>query len=156
VTSRTSRSRLGGSPGILEVVGVSLQEQRPLTGRGKRDEGLVGLDRGGESRPGLALDHALGQFQHAAEGLVGSNDHVLVVQLHDPVHGRLEDEAEALLRVAQGLVGPLETRECLVCLAEGRLLGFERVLRIARCLGAPKLVHQDPKRDGHPEHVDQP
>ena len=92
----------------LEVDRVTLALERALPGHRERREVVVGLDRGRERGPGLALDERLRELDHLAEGAVGADDHVPRVELDDAVDRGLEDRAEAFLGLAQGLVRALQ------------------------------------------------
>ena len=87
---------------------MPLSLERPLPGHRERREVVVGLDRGRERGPRLALDERLRELDHLAEGAVGADDHVPRVELDDAVDRGLEDRAEAFLGLAQGLVRALE------------------------------------------------
>ena len=87
---------------------MTLALERPLTGHRERREVVIGLDRGRERGPGLALDERLRELDHLAEGAVGADDDVPRVELDDAVDCGLEDRAEAFLGLAQGLVRALE------------------------------------------------
>ena len=139
----------------FEVHRVAFALERPLAGRGQRGEVLIGLDRRGERGPGLAFDERLGELDHVAEGAVRADDHVVGVELDDAVDRGLEDGAQALLGLAQGLVRALEPGERLVGPAESDLLLLERVVHGPLRVRSAHLVDEDPKRDRGGEHTDQ-
>jgi len=141
-------------PGF-EVDGVTLAIDRSLPGHRERGEVVIGLDRGGERAPRLALDERLRELDHLAEGAVRADDDVAGVELDDPVDGGLEHGAEAFLGLAQGLVRALEPRQGHVGLAERGLLLVERVVDRALRLRPPDLVHEDAERDRGRQDADQ-
>ena len=77
-----------------------------------------------------------------------------MVQLDDPVHGRLEDQTEMLLGLAERLVGLANALQGEIGLREGALLVAQRAPGIGVGLRAADLVREDPSRHADPEHRD--
>ncbi len=139
----------------FEVDRLPFAMERALPGRGEAGEVLVGLDRGCDRRPRLALDEGLRKLHHPAERAVRSDDHVALIELDDAVHRRLEHGAQPFLGLAEGLVRELEARERLVGPLERALLLGERLGDRMLLLRASDLVDEDAQGDGGREHRDQ-
>ena len=77
-----------------------------------------------------------------------------MVELDDPVDGRLEDQPQMLLGLAEGLVRLADAFQREVGLGEGALLVAQRAPGIGVGLRAADLVRDDAGRHADPEHAD--
>ena len=130
---------------------------RALPGRGERRERRhrrpsTEAARAVHGRPSI---DSRSMRDHAAERVVRPQDHVAVVELDDAVDGRLEDQPEVLLGLAQGLVRLADAFEREVGLGEGALLVAQaRAWPRAWACVLADLVREDARRDPQPEHGD--
>ena len=83
-----------------------------------------------------------------------AQDHVAVVQFDDPVDGRLEDQPEVFLGLADRLVRLAHAFEREVCVRQRTLLVSQCVPCLGVGLRAADLVRQDARRDAQPQHRD--
>ncbi len=159
MTSRTSRSRRGGTVGTfddprfqVERLALGAADLR-LTDLGQLLEGgPATLDHGGDRIPRATLDQGSIHPDHPREGFVRAHDRVLGVELDEAVHGGVEHEAEVFLGRAEGLVGLALTPERPVRIEEGSLPMRDRLTSLVTSLGARELVREDAHRD--PDHQD--
>ena len=144
--------RIGGNPRdprleVERLAFVPLDLRMP--GVGQPSERRVGsFDGGGQRRPGLAFDRHAIDADHPRERLVGPHDHIALVQLHEPVHGRVEHQPQMLLGAPQRLVRLADAFERHVRLLQSRLAARERLPCVPVRLGAGHLVGEDARR--HP------
>ena len=90
----------------LQVEGLAfgpLDVPCPAAGRAAKDASAP-LDRCGERRPRQPFDRLAVDSAPCSQNASFAADHVVVVELDDPVHGGLEDQPEVFLGLAERLV----------------------------------------------------
>ena len=151
IASGSSRSATRGRPALPSRRSVPLAGHR----QGANDSSAPSIVRGERRSTAAPSTGPSRELDHPAERVVGAEDHVAVVELDDPVDGGLEDQAQALLGLAQRRVGARSLSERLSVSLERLLLLLVAARRLRARLGSRTWFTRMRTADRRGEEPDQ-